>query len=91
MVHNLKSGNSDKYDERDCCTECEEHCCVTMQEWIWIKCSICENLLHHNSIIFTETCIEYGRNNHSKYLEKRTKIYQNVRSLIVIQNIDYFI
>ena len=73
MAHNPKSGNSDKYDERDCCTECKEHCCVIKQEWSWINCSVCEKLLHQNFTIFSETCIEYGSNNHSKYLEKRTK------------------
>jgi len=73
MMHNPKSGNSDKYDERDYCSERKEHCCVKKQEWSWIRCSVCEKLLHQNCIIFSETCVEYGRNNNSKYLEKRTK------------------
>jgi predicted metal-dependent HD superfamily phosphohydrolase len=74
MVHNPKSGNSYKYDERDCCTEREEHCWVTKQEWSSIKCAVCEKFLHQNCIIiFSETRIEYGHNNDSKYLEKRTK------------------
>jgi hypothetical protein len=72
MVHNPKSGNSDKYDERDCYTECEEHCCVTKQEWSWVKCSVCEKLLHQNFKIFSQTCIEYGRSNHSTFLYNKT-------------------
>jgi hypothetical protein len=73
MAHNPKSDNSDKHDDRDCCTECKKHCCVTEQEWSQVKCSVCEKLLHKKCINFSETCIEYGRNNHSKHLEKRTK------------------
>ena len=77
MVHNPKSGNSDKCDERDCCAERKEHCCVTQQERSWIKFSVCEKLLYQNRIIFSETCIEYGRNNNSNYLEKRMKCTKN--------------
>jgi len=74
MVHNPKSDNSDKYDERDCCTESEEHCWVTKQECSSIKFTVREKLLHQICIIiFSETRTEYGHNNNSLYLKKRTK------------------
>lgn len=72
-VRNSKQGNSNKFNERDFCTERKENCCVTKQERSWIKCSVCEKLLHQNCIIFSETCIAYGRNNNLNYREKLTK------------------
>jgi hypothetical protein len=66
MVYNPNSSNSDKNYDSDCCKECKEYCCVTKEECDWIKCSLCEKWLHENCTIFSKTCIEFGRNNHSK-------------------------
>jgi hypothetical protein len=48
MVQNPNSSNSDRNDDSDCCKECKEYCCVTKEEYDWIKLSFCEKWLHEN-------------------------------------------
>jgi hypothetical protein len=87
MVHNPNSRNSDKNDDSDICKECKEYYYVKKGECDWIKCSFCEKWLLENCTIFSQTCIDCGRNNSSKNLKKTYEIYKEVRrSLIVIQN-----
>jgi hypothetical protein len=73
MVHSPSSSNSDIQDDSDCCKECEEYHKLKKQECDWIKCSVCEKLLHENCTIFSKTYTDYGRNIRNKDLEKRKK------------------
>jgi hypothetical protein len=73
MVKNPKSSYSDKNDDIDCCKECKEYCCVKKEEYDWIKFSFCEKWLHENCTLSSKTCIDCGRNNRSKNLNKRKK------------------
>jgi hypothetical protein len=73
IVHNRNSRDSDKDNESDCCKECKECYCVPKGKCGWIKCLVCEKWLHENCTILSQTCVDCGRNNGSKDLEKQKK------------------
>jgi hypothetical protein len=73
MVHFRNSRSSVKYNDNDCCKERKECYCVTKEKCGCIKCLVCEKWLHKNSKILSQICVDCGRNNGSKNLEKQKK------------------